>query len=78
MNKENNNAHQISFVRRSTRMNSAEYVSTQLKIKDSIEELIKKASTATEIPEPEKFDKKLGFNNLFFMLIILGGVTDEK
>ncbi len=60
MNEENNNANKISFVRGSTWMGSVEYVSIQLKSNDSIEELIKKAITATEIPEQEKFDKKLG------------------
>ncbi len=52
---------EVFIVKRSTKMDSEEFVSIQLKSsEDSIEALLQKAITASDPPTSEKKDKKLG------------------
>ena len=55
------NTKEVSIVKRSTKMDSEDYVSIQLKSsEDSIDELLSKAMNAATTPTTSKSDKKLG------------------
>ena len=52
---------EVAIVKRSTKMDSEEFVSIQLKSSDdSIDELLQKAMNAASTPTPQKSDRKLG------------------
>ena len=54
-------AKEVSIVKRSTTMDSDDYVSIQLKSsEDSIDELLQKAINAASAPSHKKSDKKVG------------------
>ncbi len=55
------NAKEVSIVKRSTKMDSEDFVSIQLKSsEDSIDELLSKAMNAATTSTTSKSDKKLG------------------
>ena len=57
---------EVFIVKRSTKMDSDEYVSVQLKSsEDSIEKLLKKAVMASVLNTPQRASQPRGFNNFF-------------
>ena len=71
------NAKEVSIVKRSTKMDSEDFVSIQLKSSEySIDELLSKAMNAATTPTTSKSDKKLGIQ--WFFLFFINNIGDDK